>query len=254
MQLHVEQHHIQSTEQHRTLVLIHGLFGSLSNLGMLARVLQQHYQVIQIDLRNHGKSPHEDAVSYAVMAQDVVDTLNGLGIEEFSVIGHSMGAKVAMKLSELVPHRLQKMIVLDMAPYSYSDNHHDQIFKALFAVRDAQVATRKEATEIMKKYIPEEGIIQFLLKSWQKGHWLFNLEALNASYSKITAWDGIVPWPNPVLFIRGENSEYISQPEHREAIEQQFIDFVLATIADSGHWLHAEKTNEVLTTIQDFLR
>lgn len=253
MQLHVEQNYIQFPEQHRTLVLIHGLFGSLSNLGMLARVLQQNYHVIQIDLRNHGKSPHDEAMNYTVMAQDVVDTLNRLGIEVFAVIGHSMGAKVAMKLSELVPQRLEQMIILDMAPFSYPKNHHDQIFKALFSVQNAQVSTRKEATEIMQKDIHDEGVILFLLKSWQKGQWQFNLNALHASYSKIIAWDKIEVWSKPVLFICGENSDYVSQQEHKEAIKQQFTNFKLLTINDTGHWLHAEKTNEVLTAIQDFL-
>ena len=50
------------------LVFIHGLFGSLSNLGMLARAFQEQRTVIQLDVRNHGKSAHRDDMNYAAMA------------------------------------------------------------------------------------------------------------------------------------------------------------------------------------------
>ena len=78
------------------LVLLHGLFGSLSNLGVIARALNTNHKIIQLDLRNHGASPHSAEINYEIMAQDVIDTLDELGIAEFSVIGHSMGGKVAM--------------------------------------------------------------------------------------------------------------------------------------------------------------
>lgn len=110
------------------LVFIHGLFGSLSNLGMIARAFQEQRTVIQLDVRNHGKSAHRDDMNYAVMAQDVLETLNSLNIEQFSVVGHSMGGKVAMTLAPLAAERLQQLVLLDICPFAYSENRHDQIF------------------------------------------------------------------------------------------------------------------------------
>src|SRR5690606_4275544 len=93
-------------QHHETSVLspmdvIHGLFGSLSNLGILARYFFEQRTVIQIDVRNHGLSAHSPDLSYKLMAEDVIETLSSLNIQKFVVVGHSMGGKIAMKLADL---------------------------------------------------------------------------------------------------------------------------------------------------------
>lgn len=254
MKLNYELTQPESGQSEGNIILIHGLFGSLSNLGMLARALQERYQTIQIDLRNHGLSGQSAQHDYVHMAQDVIETLNDIGIDQFSVIGHSMGGKVAMKLTELAPQRLQGLIILDMAPVAYGQRHHDTIFKALLAVQDAHLETRKEAIDLMRNHIKEEGVIQFLLKSFQQGHWKFNVKALYENYSNVIDWEKIQLWTKPVLFIRGSNSEYIEKQEYIDAIQQQFSNAEILTLKDAGHWLHAEKTKEVIELIENYLK
>jgi esterase len=253
MILNFERNEQQQPENRETLVLIHGLFGSLSNLGMLARAFQQSHDVIQIDVRNHGHSDHAEAMNYDVMAEDIIETLDSINVNQFSVIGHSMGGKIAMKLTEVAPQRLNKLIVLDIAPFHYQKDNHSEIFKALFAVREAQVTTRKEATEIMKNYIREDMVIQFLLKSFNKDGWLFNIDSLFNHYADIQAWTKLPIWDKSTLFIRGGNSPYIQKDQHISAIDEQFSDVQLETIPNAGHWLHAEKTSEVVAIIQQYL-
>ena len=236
-----------------TIVLIHGLFGSLGNLGMIARVLQLEYSVLHLDIRNHGKSAHDKEMNYTVMAQDVIETLDHLNIEQFSVIGHSMGGKIAMKLTELAPKRLQNLIVLDMCPFAYQENHHDSIFKALFAVEQANVASRKEAYEIMQNFLKEEMVIQFLLKGFNKGRWLFNVQFIFDHYADIIGWQALKLWSKRTLFIRGGQSPYISKDEHIKAIDQQFDHVELETIENAGHWLHAEQPEQVNIIIKNYL-
>ena len=247
---------LQQTEQPSDLepiVLIHGLFGSLSNLGMLARAFDQR-TVIQLDVRNHGLSEHSEQMNYDLMAQDVLDTLNELNIQKFSLIGHSMGGKISMKVAEKAENRVVRLIVLDITPFAYQENHHEQIFKALFAVQEAAPQSRVQATEIMKQFVREDMVIQFLLKSFTQGKWRFNLNAIFAHYSEILSWNEINPYTSPVLFLRGGVSPYIHKPEHFEAIQQQFPNAEVKEILNAGHWLHAEKTNEVLLEIQNFLK
>ena len=247
---------LQQTEQPSDLepiVLIHGLFGSLSNLGMLARAFDQR-TVIQLDVRNHGLSEHSEQMNYDLMAQDVLDTLNELNIQKFSLIGHSMGGKISMKVAEKAENRVVRLIVLDITPFAYQENHHEQIFKALFAVQEAAPQSRLQATEIMKQFVREDMVIQFLLKSFTQGKWRFNLNAIFAHYSEILSWNEISPYTSPALFLRGGVSPYIHKPEHFEAIQQQFPNAEVKEILNAGHWLHAEKTNEVLLEIQNFLK
>ena len=247
---------LQQTEQPSDLepiVLIHGLFGSLSNLGMLARAFDQR-TVIQLDVRNHGLSEHSEQMNYDLMAQDVLDTLNELNIQKFSLIGHSMGGKISMKVAEKAENRVVRLIVLDITPFAYQENHHEQIFKALFAVQEAAPQSRVQATEIMKQFVREDMVIQFLLKSFTQGKWRFNLNAIFAHYSEILSWNEISPYTSPVLFLRGGVSPYMHKPEHFEAIQQQFPNAEVKEILNAGHWLHAEKTDEVLLEIQNFLK
>lgn len=247
---------IQKAEQPSNLepiVLIHGLFGSLSNLGMLARAFDQR-TVIQLDVRNHGLSEHSAQMNYDLMAQDVLDTLDELNIQKFSLIGHSMGGKISMKVAEKAENRVVRLIVLDITPFAYQENHHEQIFKALFAVQEAAPQSRVQATEIMKQFVREDMVIQFLLKSLTQGKWRFNLNAIFEHYSEILSWNEINPYTSPVLFLRGGVSPYIHKPEHFAAIQHQFPNAEVKEILNAGHWLHAEKTNEVLLEIQNFLK
>ncbi|MDM1247235.1 alpha/beta fold hydrolase [Acinetobacter sp. R933-2] len=253
MLLNYQWHQPENDQQRTPLVLIHGLFGSLSNLGGIARALYATHAVLQIDVRNHGQSPHSSEMNYQVMAQDILETLDHLNIQQFSVIGHSMGGKVAMKLTELAAERLEQLLILDIAPFAYQENHHDQIFKALFAVKNAAIQSRKEATEIMREFLKEEMVIQFLLKSFNKGQWLFNVDALYAHYQDILSWVDIPQWSKPTLFVRGENSPYIGKALYVNAIEAQFSHAQLETVANAGHWLHAEQPEKVLNFIQAYL-
>lgn len=235
------------------LVFIHGLFGSLSNLGMLARAFQQTNNVVQIDLRNHGHSAHDEEMNYFVMANDVLETLDYLNIQKFSVVGHSMGGKVAMQIA-LSTDRVEQLAVLDIAPFAYKERHHDEIFQALFAVEQANIETRQQAIEIMRKYISVEMVIQFLLKSFSKGKWLFNIHALYNHYQDITGWpNSETAWQNEALFLKGSLSPYISKPEHMEALAKQFPHAEVIEVEGAGHWLHAEKTQQVLDQLQKYI-
>ncbi|WP_347461075.1 alpha/beta fold hydrolase [Acinetobacter sp. ANC 7454] len=235
------------------MVFIHGLFGSLSNLGMLARHFSSQRAVIQLDLRNHGLSGHSDEHNYELMSQDVLETLDSLNITKFVVVGHSMGGKVAMKLADLARDRVEQLVVLDMTPINYHENHHAEIFEALFAVERANVSSRLDAAKIMREYLNEEMVIQFLLKSFNKETWLFNVQTLYNHYPDILVWEDIEPVNTLALFLRGGNSFYISKPEHFASIERQLPNAKVELIEDAGHWLHGEKTAQVLEQMQNFL-
>lgn len=247
-QLH---HHETSTVS--PMIFIHGLFGSLSNLGVLARHFSEQRTAIQIDVRNHGLSGHSSDINYQLMAEDVLETLSSLNVHKFVVVGHSMGGKIAMKLADLAREQTEKLVVLDITPIQYHESHHAEIFKALFAVQQENVASRLEAAKIMRKYLHEEMVIQFLLKSFNKGQWLFNAQALFDHYPDIMAWEKVEKINRPALFLRGGDSFYISKPEHFAAINEQFSQAKIEVIENTGHWLHGEKPDEVIKYMQAFV-
>ena len=239
------------------VVIMHGLFGSLENLNVIAKALSEHYTVINVDLRNHGASFHENEVSYPAMALDVLNLLDELNIDKAHIIGHSMGGKVAMQLAMLDEARINKLVVLDIAPVDYHPRH-SAIINALQSVQERSVSSRSEADTIMKEFVDEMGVRQFLLKSLSKfenGYaWKFNLNTIVENYSKIISnINETHSCQCDTLFIKGNNSDYIL-PEHREAIVSLFPNSKAKVIHGAGHWLHAEKPQAVNRSIIDFLQ
>ncbi|WP_241609309.1 esterase [Rosenbergiella australiborealis] len=245
-------HSAQYVTNQPAILLIHGLFGSLDNLGILARDLRQTHTVLQVDVRNHGLSPRCDSMNYAEMAQDMFDTLDTHSLSEVIVIGHSMGGKIAMAMSACCPERVKQMVIIDIAPVTYTIRRHDSMFSALDAVTQARVTDRREAKTIMEAYIDEPEVIQFLLKSFHQGEWRFNIPALWNNYDTISGWQELPTWRDPILFIRGKNSAYLD-PKYQTALLKQFPQAKAYIIAGAGHWVHAEKPQTVQRAIHRFL-
>ena len=237
------------------IIIVHGLFGSLSNLAGLATTLQEYHRVISVDLRNHGNSPHTQSMSYQEMANDLFALADHLNIENFSIIGHSMGGKVAMTCALLKPQRINKVVTADIAPIAYANKHQD-IFKGLQALANQQIKNRKSADLLLSEYIKATEIRQFLLKSLlkkgEKYQLQFNLAAIMANYDSIRGWHTIGNIFNKeILFIKGGNSDYI-RPENQADILRLFPKAKAKVIANTGHWLHAEKPKTFNRLVSQF--
>ena len=234
------------------ILLMHGLFGSLDNLNMLAKDLVANYQTIQVDLRNHGQSPWSNIMNYQAMAEDVAELCNDLQLANIILIGHSMGGKVALQLSQLIPQQISKICVIDIAPVKYTQTINTPVIKALAQCIEQQLVDRKQIAEVMRQYGLSEPTILFLLKSFKYERWLFNADVIINQYANICDWHTISACDIPSLFIRGGNSNYITDKDY-PAIFSQFPNAQIATIAGAGHNVHAEKTEQVLQLLYPWL-
>jgi esterase len=239
------------------VVLLHGLFGSANNLGALARALQPHYTVFSLDLPNHGRSAWLASPSLPVMADKVAQWMDEEGLSQAHFVGHSLGGKVAMELALRRPQCVSSLTVADIAPVGYAA-HHENIFAALEAVATQPCSSREEAAARMAAYIPEEGVIQFLLSSLQRDKqggysWRFDMAGLKASLPSLLLAPAAGPvYEGPVLFVKGGASDYI-QEQHWPAIKALFPAAVLKIMPDCSHWLHAQKPQLFNGIVQRFL-
>jgi pimeloyl-ACP methyl ester carboxylesterase len=275
--------------QGKPLLILHGLFGMSDNWMTLAKHFGENgFAVYAVDLRNHGQSPHSAEFSYELMTDDVMELMNDLsevihsnsmvirgnsvevGTTElqpnynqitFSVIGHSMGAKVAMLLALQHPNRIEKLIAVDMAPRYYPP-HHQYIFDAIYALGDmAAYKSRKEVEQKLSSSLRNESTRQFLLKNlyWKKTGrgeelaWRFNLPVIERNVEDLNVTlNGLPPFNKPALFIKGEKSDYITAKDEPE-IRSLFPQVIFKTIAGAGHWVHADKPKEFFETVMGFL-
>lgn len=246
------------------LILLHGLFGSLENLGGVARRLEDNWQIHALDQRNHGSSPHTATMDYPAMAADVVAYLDAKGIDKACILGHSMGGKVAMQVALSHPERVQAVIVADIAPVSYHPRH-DAVLDGMKNLDLRGVKSRKEADARLAEFVEIAGVRQFLLKNLERipadaqtdddliFRWRLNLPVIDACYQNLAdAPDGKGPYEGPVLFIKGADSAYI-QEKHQDTIRRLFPKAELKVIEGTGHWLHAEKADAFAALCRDFL-
>jgi len=252
------------------LIILHGLYGSSDNWVSLGKKLSAGFEVYLLDQRNHGKSPHSPHHNYHLLKEDLKKFMDKQSIEKAIILGHSMGGKTAMFFAVDYPDRVNNLIIVDISPQSYKNtnsnqlNTHSTIINAMYNVDFTQVKNRRDVDTILSSSIPSKRVRQFLLKNVSRtkdNHfaWSLNLESIsneleNIMYGldtvKFKDGNGITGFP--ILFIKGEQSDYITTKD-KKAIETIFPFAEIKTIPDAGHWLHAEQPELFLKTVQDFL-
>jgi len=248
-------HETLGTDNHPAIIIIHGLFGDKDNLKSIARELSDDYFCILPDTRNHGDSFHSDTMTYSAMAEDIIKLADALEVDQFSVLGHSMGGKIAMEICMKAPDRVNAAIFADISPAAY-DGTHDSIMDALSELDLSKVKSRGDADKQLADKISEKGVRQFLLKNLKKTdsgyQWRLNLDALKDNYEHISAAVSTGQYEGPVLFIKGGNSNYLTE-KHQPDVSSRFGNASVKIIEDAGHWLHAEKARIFNRLVLEFL-
>ena len=236
------------------VVILHGLFGSSSNWRSIARRLAERHRVFALDLPNHGESPHVDTMSYAAMAGDVVAFLDDHDIASATLIGHSMGGKTAMRLALDAPARVDRLVVVDIAP-TVSHNDHLPWLRAMDALDVSRVTRRADAESMLEETIPDAAMRQFLLQnlvSTGDGFaWRINLAAIENSLPALLDFPldaGTRAFNGTALFLRGAQSDYVSQKDET-VIRTLFPRAEIVTIEGAGHWPHAQQPARFLAAL-----
>ena len=249
--------HFETTGQGPPLVLLHGLFGSLDNWRTIVNQLAPHFQVLALDQRNHGRSFHSPQMDYPLMARDLFDFLERQGLARASLLGHSMGGKTAMEFALRYPDRLDRLIVVDIAPRAYSPRHR-QVLDALLSLDLAACITRQQLDAALAPAIPGEVTRQFLLKSVERNahgafRWRMNLQAIANNYGRLC--ESLGPdraCARPALFIRGGQSDFLLRDDF-DSIRPLFPQAQFQTLAQAGHWVHADAPRPFARAALDFL-
>lgn len=239
------------------LVFLHGLFGSSTNWGRIATAFSDTYHCIVPDLRNHGRSFHDDAVDYAAQSSDLVDLLKQLGVEKATFIGHSMGGKVAMFLALNKPGIVDKLVVVDMAPRAYTHSFAT-ILQALEQIDLEKLASRMQADELLAATIPESGVRAYLLQNLVRAsdgwRWRINIESLSSGITAILDFpvEADKSFSGAACFIYGKQSSYVDE-KGKAAIRHYFPNHQLTGIDGAGHWVYADQPDAFIEVMSGFL-
>lgn len=238
------------------VVLLHGLFGAAQNFGAIQKRLAARRRVLALDLRNHGGSGHATAMDYPSLAADVAETLAARDAVPAAVVGHSMGGKVAMTLALTQPTAVARLVAADIAPVAHAPALRHYV-AAMRAVPLHPALTRREADAALATTIPEPSIRAFLLLSLRFGAdgpaWRLNLAAIDAAMPDIEGFPTLdAEFDGPTLSLAGGRSDYVREAGIA-AFRAHFPRVRFATIAEAGHWLHAEQPDAFVAAIEAFL-
>jgi pimeloyl-ACP methyl ester carboxylesterase len=215
------------------------------------------HQVYIIDQRNHGRSPHADEMNYEILAKDIQEFCQQYQINKTTIIGHSMGGKVAMLLALQHPELIDKLIVVDIAP-TYYDGGHESI---LFAMAEAPLRStdkRQDIDKFLEPRIHDFGVRQFIMKNLSRNangqfEWKCNFEALILNYRKLMDFPKIEKqFLGNTYFIKGEHSNYINQ-DNFEACDLYFPNNKIIEIKHAGHWIHADNPTGFVEAVTNIL-
>ena len=235
------------------LLIVHGLYGAARNWGVIAKRLSDGRRVVAVDMRNHGTSPWTDSHSYPDMAADLAGVIDRLG-GPWDVLGHSMGGKAAMVLALTRPALVNRLIVADIAPVSYS---HSQLpfVQAMKQVDLSRVERRSDAEAQLRALVDDPTLVTFFGQSVdvKEKRWRLNLDVLASEMPKIMSFPELAGvYDGRALFLSGALSDYVNR-DHRPLIKQLFPRAQFARIPGAGHWLHAEKPREFEAALRSWL-
>ena len=237
------------------LLILHGLFGSATNWRSMARKLDTSHTVHALDLRNHGASPWADTMVYTEMADDVRHYIQQHDLGAVSIMGHSMGGKTAMALALAYPALVRQLIVVDIAPRSYTDSLSNYA-QAMRGIDLMTAASRGEVQRQLQALLPDASVAPFLVQNLvpRNDHfdWRINLAAISASMMDLTDFPAALMdrvFDKPTCAIAGGLSDYIAGGD-AGLFKPMFPRITVEVIAGAAHWVHADKPQLFFEAVQ----
>lgn len=235
------------------LIILHGLLGSSKNWTTIGRYLQSQYDVHLLDLRNHGASFHASSMRWSELVADVLRYIDHKDLAKVHLIGHSLGGKLAMKFACEQADRVRYLVVVDIVAKDYSP-HFDAVFRAMKSLILSGLSQRKEADEILQKWIPDWAMRQFVLTNLVRTEagfeWQVNLEVLHDSLPLIRKNSLLQAqrYLGPSLLIRGQHSDFV-QDQDITSMRLHFPHLKCETIEKAHHNVHVENRSAFLNTL-----
>jgi pimeloyl-ACP methyl ester carboxylesterase len=251
------------------IAFLHGLFGQGRNWNQIAKAVAgpdgTEARCLLVDLPDHGRSAWSEGFSFEGYADAVAATLAAAAPgESWTVVGHSLGGKVAMLLALAHPDLVERLVVVDIAPKHYGSlERFEGYIGEMQRLPLSDVTSRADAEARFEE--PDPGVKAFLLQNlrrhgeswrWQVNLDLIATDAARGEESRIADWpasaDELPPFDGPVLWVAGGESRYV-QREDGDAMRRYFPRTRLFTIKGAGHWVHTDAPDIIVTALRRLL-
>lgn len=246
------------------LILLHGQAAHARTLDTVAQAMQDRYHVLALDQRGHGETEWAKDYSWLAMRDDIGSFAHALGLQKFSLLGHSMGGGGAYRYTSAHPKTVERLIIVDVGPpipelpASGVDQSLEDAWRITFG-------TKEEMKKFMGALFPH--IQESELETWVlyyarqvDGHWIMGYDpagwdAINLDPTFPSAeelWGMVSIITCPTLVVRGEESAIFSRAQ-AERMVREIPDCKLVEIPGVGHEVMWSKPDEFIAIVRDFL-
>lgn len=235
------------------VVFLHGFLESIS-MWENFKLETAPFKSVLIDLPGHGKSPlldDSEKPSLEFMAEMVKELIDFLQLDNYHVVGHSMGGYVALLLKEMDP-KCSKVVLMNSNFWEDStEKKRDRIRVADIVLKAKSLFVQEAIPGLFYRHDRQDKVVTELLKEAQK------MEAAAIAYASLAMRNRknnhplLKKYPNDFLLIQGMNDPLISVEKMKEEIGE--IKVSLCILNDTGHMSQIEEPEKTLKAIVEFL-
>ena len=245
------------------VLFLHGIMGHRRDWDVLIDRIGERHRVIALDQRGHGRSEWTRSYRVAEMADDAIGLIAGLGPAPVTIIGHSMGAMVALVVAARRPDLAERIVLIDIVPESLATEIGTRMPEMFAAMAAASYATIEEAvtdwqagnalarTDLLRNYVTH-ALVPGADGRLRWGFDAMGLRSFAAGVTPDELWGAADAVTCAALLVRGEHSP-VTTPEQVRALAARLRDARVVTIRDGGHDLGVEQPEAVADAVLQFL-
>ena len=258
---------VLGTNTQQRVVFLHGLMAFSANWRKIANRIEDQFQCLIFDQRGHGRS-FKPASGYSLkdFAEDLHKITQELGWDHFHLVGHSLGARVAMVFADKFPEKVRTLTLEDMGADVLADSY--KYYEKMLNLVPTPFSSREDVKsffehKFLELFTPSENpkvLLTFLQANIEEKEsgvfdWRFSKQAIIETARENhnqDRWRELSSFKMPVLLFRGENSHILSAKEFEKMININ-PQITGIEIKGAGHWLHYEKYDEFTANLIKFL-
>ena len=245
------------------LVLLHGHGSNVHTFDQLADRLRREWRIIALDQRGHGDSDWADDYDGEHFVADFQAFTSAVGLERFSLLGHSMGGLVAMAYAAANPDAVERLVIVDIGPEIARGGTESvrrqtveapEEFDSLEDVYAFLRASDPEPPDDMLRYRAKHGARQL-----ENGKWGWKYDRALRSPSGESRlpdpellWAALASIPCPTLVVRGERSEILDAAV-AERMERTLPQGRYVEVENAGHRITLDNLDGLEREVRAFL-
>ncbi|MFC3678015.1 alpha/beta fold hydrolase [Ferrovibrio xuzhouensis] len=249
----IRQHYLRYGGSGVPIILVPGITSPAITWGFIAERLAERYDVYVLDVRGRGLSQADPGLGYSLdaCANDVTGFVRALGIDDYHLVGHSMGARIAIRAARHDLAGIQKMVWVD--PPVTGPGRRPYPAPLSWYVDSIRLATQGASWQEMKTFLPSWTEEQLKLRA----EWLHTCleSAIVASYDGFHADDihqDVSDIRVPTLLMAAERGDVIRDEEMAELMALK-PDLEAVRVPNAGHMIPWDNLDGFVAGINRFL-